>query len=56
MTAVGELNVIEPSELRAWRRSRLGALSAGALCQVGYADILVKLPPFQQLGLSTPLA
>jgi hypothetical protein len=38
--AVCELQVIEPSALRAWRRSRLEALSAGASCRVGHLDTL----------------
>jgi SAM-dependent methyltransferase len=45
VTAVGELHVVEPSALRAWRRSRLGALSAGASCRVGHLDVLVNPPP-----------
>ena len=40
VTAVGELQVIQPSALRAWRRSRLAALFAGASCRVGHLDIL----------------
>jgi SAM-dependent methyltransferase len=42
VTAVGELQAIEPSALQTWRRSRLEALLAGASCRVGHLDCLAQ--------------
>ncbi len=44
VTAVDELQEIEPSALRMWRQARLELAAAGASCQVGHFDILAQPP------------